>query len=390
MRSAAFLEPLAPDSRRQGSRLGRLLGLRRTAAPSPAAAVRVRADDTAATMERSERLLRYLDRFVADARFEPHRRFANGHAMTLAARFTRIQRFAPRDLDAPRLFDVCDGLTLLARCGWQRARMEHPTLLLVHGVGGSCYSHYMVGTAAKAYAAGFNVVRLNQRGSRGTSRIAPVPYHAGHTADIVRVIERLVEEERLPWIGIVGFSLGGNQVLKLLGEIGSASPEALALAAVVSVPLDLERVSHDIHRGANRVYERAFLYRLQQAYWQCHRADPRRFPRPPVRSWSSIRAFDELVAAPFHGFSSVEHYYTEASCGPHLARIRLPTVIVQARDDPFISFAPFHATPMSPTTRLLATERGGHLAFLSSARHEDPRWLENRLVELFHGASALM
>lgn len=334
----------------------------------------------------SHGFLAHLDGFVAGARFDPHPRLGNGHAMTLAARFTRIQRRAPPNLDTAHLFDVTDGLSLLARCGWQRDRRAHPTLLLVHGVGGSCYSHYMVGTAEKAFAAGFNVVRLNQRGSRGTLRIAPMPYHAGHTDDIARVLEDLEFKQGLPWIGLVGFSLGGNQVLKMLAEMGAGARRALRVAAAVSVPLDLERVSRDLHRGANRVYERAFLYRLQQAYWACRRANPARFPRPPVRSWESIRAFDELVAAPFHGFASAAHYYAEASCGPHLRKIQVPTLIIQSRDDPFIAFDAFPATPMSDAIRLLATERGGHLAFLSASRQEDPRWVENRLVDLFLGA----
>jgi predicted alpha/beta-fold hydrolase len=158
--------------------------------------------------------------------FVPHRLITGGDAQTIGAFLARI-RERDETQDEERLFDVAADARVLARCRWQPERCAQPTLVMWHGMEGSIASGYMLRTATKAFRAGFNVVRVNFRSCGGTEHLTPTLYHGGLTGDLQVVLDELINEDKLSRIVIAGFSLGGNQVLKLAGEYGDQPPPEL-------------------------------------------------------------------------------------------------------------------------------------------------------------------
>ena len=176
--------------------------------------------------------------------FEPHPLLRRGHAQTVAGwawprpwRLKALRR--ARTMDEDCLFEVEPGVRLLARCRWQKDRISSPTLILVHGLGGSDSSPYVAGTAELAYRAGMNVVRLNQRNCGGTEHLTPTLYHSGLSGDLRAVVAELLQRDRLSEVLICGFSMGGNLVLKLASELGEEGWPGLLGACAISPPLDL-------------------------------------------------------------------------------------------------------------------------------------------------------
>jgi predicted alpha/beta-fold hydrolase len=152
--------------------------------------------------------------------FEPHPLLSNPHVATvIAALWPRKLRRLQAATE--RLFDVEPGTRLLAKCHWQRNPQHHPTLVLVHGLEGSSESHYMLGIAEKSFASGFNVLRINQRSCGGTEHLTPTLYDAGLSRDYRAILEELIERDGLSQISFAGYSMGGNLVLKMTGELGA-------------------------------------------------------------------------------------------------------------------------------------------------------------------------
>src|SRR5919106_2320710 len=196
--------------------------------------------------------------------FTPHSAFKSGNAQTLAAyawpRSYRIQR-APRDEE--RLIETEPGIKELAHCRWQQRRHEHATVVIWHGMEGSANSIYMIATADKAFRAGFNVVRVNFRNCGGTEHLTPTLYHGGLSDDLRLVVKRLIEEEGLKRIVLLGFSLGGNMVLKLAGEYGDDAPSEVVAACVVSPSVDLQASAELIASRRNWIYHKQFMRSLK-------------------------------------------------------------------------------------------------------------------------------
>src|SRR6185369_7349118 len=166
-------------------------------------------------------------------------RFSGGHKQTLFA-WAKPREFPTLPPPDVRYFDTAPDARVLAHCNWQRERREHPTLILLHGLEGSSTVHYMRGIADKAWAAGWNVVRLNQRNCGGTEHLSRGLYHSGLTHDPLFVLRELIERDGLPSIAIAGYSLGGNLTLKLAGELGTEAPPELKAVCAVSPTMDLE------------------------------------------------------------------------------------------------------------------------------------------------------
>ena len=178
-------------------------------------------------------------------RFVPRRGLRGGHVQTLAGHFLpRLNRLpAPED----RVFQVEPEIGVLCRCHWQAERTGAFTIVIVHGLEGSSESQYVRGTADKAWAAGMNVVRMNVRNCGGTEKLAPTLYHSGLSADVGAVVRTLISEDRLPRIALVGFSMGGNQVLKLAGEWGRQAPPELRAVAAICAGIDLSACADALH-----------------------------------------------------------------------------------------------------------------------------------------------
>jgi predicted alpha/beta-fold hydrolase len=320
--------------------------------------------------------------------FEPHPLWRNAHAQTLraAVRWPRRLRMLREFLDAEtRLFEVEPGVRLLAHCRWQPRREEAPTLLLVHGLEGSATAVYMLGTARIAFRAGFNFVRLNVRNCGGTEHLTPTLYHSGMSGDLLRVMNELVEQDGLASIFLAGFSMGGNLVLKLAGELGDEAPEALRGVAAVSPSLDLAACADAIERRENRLYQWSFVRALRRHVRRKNRLFPDIYDARDVRRVRTIRDFDDLYTARYGGFRDADDYYDRCSALRFIKRIRVPSLIIHAQDDPFVPFDSFRHPDIAsnPDVVLIAPERGGHVAFLAGARGEERYWAESRVVEFF-------
>lgn len=312
--------------------------------------------------------------------FTPFRALRNPHLMTIAANFWR-RHFPKLSAGVTRDFEVEAGSCVRAACHWQKRPVEHPTLVLLHGLEGSCDSGYILGTAEKAFAAGFNVVRLNQRNCGGTDELTPTLYHSGLSGDIRAVLLKLIEADRLPELFACGFSMGGNLVLKMAGEFGDNAPKEMRAFVAVAPALDLAACADALGTPSNFLYERHFVKRLKQHMREKARLFPERYPVDGMRNIGSVREFDEVITAKFCGFENADDYYARSSALRVVASIRRPTLILTAKDDPFIPFASFAdaAIRENPNITLIATEYGGHCAFISRER-ENRFWAEGQIA----------
>ena len=309
-------------------------------------------------------------------------RLRSGHAMTL---FTwawprRFPRLPPAE---PRLFDTAPGVRVLAHCHWQPDRLARPTLLVLHGLEGSSEAHYVRGIAQKAVDAGFNVIRLNQRNCGGTEHLCDTLYHSGLTSDPVAVLRELMEADGLRALAVAGYSLGGNLALKLAGEFGNACPPGLQAIAAVSPVMDLERCVRALERPANAVYQWNFVRNLKARLRRKAMLFPDRFPVAPLARVRTVRDFDEAYTAPHFGFAGASDYYYRASALRVVDRIRVPTLILSAEDDPFVPPAPFRdpAVTGNPHIQVRLSAHGGHCAFLGPRLNgSDGYWAEEAVV----------
>lgn len=256
-----------------------------------------------------------------------------------------------------------------------------PLVLLLHGLEGSSASPYAWGLLAAFRNRGWPAVLMHFRGCSGEPNRLTRSYHSGETGDLAHVAAALRRREPDRPMFAAGVSLGGNVLLKWLGEAGPGAP--LAGAAAVSVPFDLGRCGERLERGFSRIYRRSLVREMRRSV----RAKFARWSESPIdlsglSRCRTFREFDEQVTAPLHGFEGAEDYYRRSSSGPFIARIRIPTLIVQARDDPFMPKDPFPS--LSSSVLLEAPPRGGHAGFVSGAIPGRPRyWLDERLPAFF-------
>jgi uncharacterized protein len=312
--------------------------------------------------------------------FEPyHPLFANPDLATIIGRYWPV-RLAPGEL---RLFATEPGVQVLARCHWRRTpgSAAAPVVVLVHGLEGCCDSHYMRSMARAALAAGFDVVRLNVRNCGGTEHLAPTLYHSGLTTDLRSVVEQLAPRR----LFLIGFSMGGNQVLKLAGEWSASPPPHVAAVCAISAPIDLAACARRLGEPRNRIYERRFLSMLRARLRRKVRLFPDRFSLAALAAVRSIVDFDDRITAPAFGFRDAWDYYHQSSALRYLDSVRLPALLIQARDDPFIPFASYRVPP-NPALHLLAPAHGGHVSFLS---RRPPRfWAVQQTIHFLETADA--
>jgi predicted alpha/beta-fold hydrolase len=314
--------------------------------------------------------------------FVPHRLLRNAHMMTLAGAFLpRLTRGLRRAED--RLFQVEPGTQLLARCHWQPEPRRSPTLAVVHGLEGSSESTYMRGLAGQAFGAGFNVLRINQRNCGGTDRLTSTLYNSGLSADFQAILLELIERDALTQICFAGYSMGGNLVLKMAGELGDAAPPELRGVCAVCPTLDLAACVDAIARPENRLYQRHFVRNLKSRMRHKAKLFPGQFQLNGLSRVRTVREFDDAITAPCCGYGNARNYYERASARRVAQRIVVPTLIITSKDDPVVPFEAFEAPEIAgnPHIRILAPEFGGHCAFISHSRGPERYWAEARTLE---------
>lgn len=318
---------------------------------------------------------------AVDNPFIPARGLANGHLQTVIGNMRRRTFSILQIPSQPLEFLTEPDVRIRGFANWQRDAAG--TVVLIHGLEGSAQGSYMLGTASKAWDAGFNVIRMNVRNCGDTEHLTPHLYHSGLTSDLRFVVEHLLRQgDRGPLV-LIGFSMGGNQVLKLAGEWGEKAPREIAGICAVSPPIDLAACSRSIARRRNWIYEYRFLRSLKRKMRRKEKLYPDRYSTANLNRVRSIWDFDELTA-PLNGFDNALDYYTKASAQAVLHEIRVPSLIIHAQNDPFIPFEPFDRiyTLENPLISLLATKSGGHVAFCGRRQeHEDRAWAENRCIE---------
>ncbi|MBI3402516.1 MAG: alpha/beta fold hydrolase [Acidobacteria bacterium] len=318
--------------------------------------------------------------------FLPRPSLTNGHWMTLYA--WGNPRYFPR-LPPPtrRLFDVAPATRVVADCHWHARAWEHPTLLALHGLNGSSDAHYMKGLAAKAFARGMNVVRLNQRNCGDTEQLAEGLFHSGLTADAAHVVHELTQVDGLPAIAVAGYSLGGNLALKLAGEYGAFAPKALVGVAAVSPIIEISECTRALERGENVLYQWNFVRDLKRRLRRKDRWQPGRFDLSKLDAIKTVREFDDVYTAPYFGFRGAEDYYHRASAMRLIDRIRVPALIITAEDDPFVPPEPFRDPKVArhPHVDLRLSAHGGHCGFVGprgpNSGEDDGYWAENQIVQ---------
>lgn len=327
--------------------------------------------------------------------FVPRRWLRNGHLQTLAGNFLPRRIVLPEP--EPLLVEVDGPLAgygpsrVLCHCHWQpeEVRRQRLTLVLVHGLEGSSNSKYIVGNTARALAAGLNVVRMNMRCCGGTDALSPTIYHSGRSGDVARVIDAIVAIHGVEAIAVAGYSMGGNLVLKLAGELGAAVPPQLKAVAGVSPLMDLAASSAALHRPVNRAYEWHFLRSMLARVRRRMALYPRIYADASVDRIRSMRDFDQEIVARYGNFRDADDYYYSVASSQYAAALRVPTLILHSLDDPFIRMLPeTRATLLrNPNVTLVETRHGGHCAFLAPtpAGTTDGYWAEQTLLRFLIG-----
>jgi predicted alpha/beta-fold hydrolase len=248
-------------------------------------------------------------------------------------------------------------------------------VVMVHGLEGSGDAGYMSSLAAAALRAGYAAHRFHMRTCGGTHALCQTLYHAGLTSDLHEVLRQLRSEGRAPAF-LVGFSLGGNVVLKLAGELGDNAPELARGVCAISTPLDLAACARRISEPDNRLYEARFVSRMRERLCATGRYRPEQF-----RGLRSVFELDDRFTAPSFGFGNADNYYRLQSSIAFLDRIRIPGLMIQAKDDTFIPFKIYESESVQhhPTLQLAVTEYGGHLGFLGRKPHRF--WLDHAIME---------
>ncbi len=256
-----------------------------------------------------------------------------------------------------------------------------PIVVVLHGLMGSLESPYASGIMAQIERQGWRGLFVHFRGCSEEPNRLPRAYHSGDTGDLAEVIQTMHTREPSTPLAAVGYSLGGNALLKWLSETGTDNP--LKAAVAVSVPFEIEQVANSIHRGFSRIYERRLTRCLQGALLKKIDAFGERMPvtRERVQQLDDFWSFDDEVTAPLHGFEDARDYYTKASARQFLPGIRTPALILHAKDDPFMTpdVVPTEGE-LSSSTQLEVSEHGGHVGFISGRWPWSARpWLLDRI-----------
>jgi predicted alpha/beta-fold hydrolase len=313
--------------------------------------------------------------------FRSHPLVRGGHAQTLAGAYLPGRHPPYRARRHHVRLDDGDQLVLHDDCpeAWQPGDRS---TLLIHGLGGSHTSGYMQRIARKLNARGVRAFRMDLRGAGAGMGLARLPYHSGRAEDARAALEAIARHLPQSPTTLVGFSLGANLSLKLLGDPEHATCGNLDSAMAVNPPMDLAACSRQIALRSNRLYDRYFVNvlvrQLRERSALLPDAPVGKFARPPRTLWE----FDDNFTAVVCGFDSADDYYARASAAPHLEKVRVPTLVMAAADDPMIPSRLFVDARVSPAVQVHIAEGGGHLGYIGRRGIDaDTRWMDWRVVD---------
>jgi uncharacterized protein len=334
--------------------------------------------------------------------FIPRRLASNGHLQTILGNFLpRANRLPHPEAVLVEVSPASENQIssqILCHCHWQPAdvRASRPTAIIVHGLEGSSDSQYVIGNANKLWASGANLIRMNMRNCGGSvgsqhdmARLTPTLYHSGLSSDVLSVLRHFTELHGLQSISLIGYSMGGNLVLKLAGDLGPDAPPQLHSVIGVSPAIDLAPSADALHEPLNRLYELKFLRALLRRFRRKVSHFPRAYDPNVATGIRSLRDFDHRITALYSGFSSADDYYHRAASARVLHRIVVPTLILNSLDDPFIRLTPQTRAAIlsNPHITFIETAHGGHCAFLAAPTPQsialpDPNyWAETTLLQ---------
>jgi hypothetical protein len=311
--------------------------------------------------------------------FEPL--FRNPHLQTIAGHYWKRPAYDARFPIEQRLYRTEADVQVLV----ESQRPAGPALgeiVMLHGLEGSGRAVYIRSLSAAALRAGFAVHRYNMRTCGGTEHLCRTLYHGGLSSDPLAVVRELRRQGRGP-IFLVGFSLGGNVVVKLAGELGESGPELLGGVCAVSAPLDLAACSRRVSQPENRIYQRRFVKRMRER--MCATG---RYSRHDFEGLDSVFAIDDRITAPSFGFGDAANYYRTQSAMRYLEGLRVPVLLIYSKDDTLVPAETFDAPAVhgNPWIERIPTEHGGHLGFLGRRPHRF--WLDAAIMEWVVGNRA--
>ncbi len=321
--------------------------------------------------------------------FEPHPLLRDAHAMTLAGMLPRKwldPSFAPLARGEPLHVRVDRETEVFVWVHRQPHDSDAPLAVLLHGLSGSAESRYIHGLGARLYARGFHVARMNMRNCGGSEHLSATFYCTAQSGDVFEVARAARERCDAPRVYVCGWSMGGNMVLKLAGELADQRPPWLAAVAAVSPALDLEAAQRSLDEVvSNEVYRRFFLGQMRDLIRRKEARWPGRYSSLGLERIETFRHWDERVTAPYFGFADAPDFYRRGAARSVFERICVPVCVVHAQDDPFVPFAPWHDPDLRPRARFEfhGPAFGGHCAFISSATGRERFWAEQRISDFF-------
>lgn len=338
------------------------------------------------TVAASPRLAYIVKMPSAILEFQPHPLLKNGHVMTVASALWRRTFTLPGPGD--RLFQVDPESQILGHCHWQQGRDKSaPLLVLVHGLEGSSDSNYMRGIAEKAWNHGFHVIRLNQRNCGGTELLTPTLYNSGMSSDYRAILDELALGDGFTNIFLAGYSMGGNLVTKMAGELAGAAPSALRGIAAVCPALDLAACADALERTDNFFYQRHFVAGLMARYAKKAKLFPQKYSSNGFGPIRTVREFDDAITAPHFGYRDAQEYYEAAGAKCVVDKIGIPYLLITAQDDPFVPYEAIRASGAEKNHYITfnAPKYGGHCAFISNESGTKRFWAESCIVEFCEG-----
>ncbi|MEK6684849.1 MAG: alpha/beta fold hydrolase [Pseudomonadota bacterium] len=271
---------------------------------------------------------------------------------------------------------------------WMDGSINSPLIVFFHGLEGGSSSHYILSIINDLRNYNWRSAVIHFRGCSGGPNRLSRAYHAGDSSEIDWMLKRITSQTQAmnptQPVYVIGVSLGGNALLKWLGENGERAKQLVAGAATVSVPLDLAAAGSALDTGFNQVYTRHFLNSLRYKALEKLEQFPGLFDKKALKKCASIYDFDNLVTAPLHGFRDTDDYWHQSSSKPWLAHIKVPTLVINARNDPFMPASVLPAQKeVSPAVTLEFPEEGGHAGFMQGPFPGKLSWLPQKILSFF-------